>query len=430
MDHATPPHLRDLLRNREVGGLLAAQVTSEAGDYFIQVAVAALVLGRTHSALLAALTFALSFAPALFGGVLLAPFVDRVPRKWVLLYCDAARAVVVAILAVVALFQLSLLLVFALLLVAALFSVPFTAARSALLPDILPVQSEYLLVAGVSRTLNQANQVLGLTLGGLVAVLTTPATAFVVDAITFAVSFTLIATCLAARRAPLPAPGDRGGLRDGVRLIFRDPVLRLLVLFGWGAPLLLVAPESVALAYAHVHDVDSVGGLLMAAIPAGAAIGSLVVTRQQPSVAMSRMRPAALVSALPLLATALNPSPLLTGLLWLAAGFAQGFFMPVLFMTVNLVTPASYRGRVQGVAAGGFSAATAATYAVVGALADALSPTLAVGACGLVGLVLVAITTARWSARGITERATRANATPAATGQPTGSASTPSDVSR
>jgi MFS family permease len=424
VDAAAPQHLRDLLRNREVGGLLAAQVTSEGGDYFIQVAVAALALSRTHSVLLAALTFALSFAPALFGGALLTPFADRVPRKRVLLYCDAARAVVVAILAVVALFQLSLLLVFALLLLAALFSVPFTAARSALLPDILPVQSEYLLVAGVSRTLNQANQVLGLTVGGLVAVLTTPATAFVVDAITFAVSFVLIAVCLSPRRAPLPAPGDRGLLRDGVRLIFLDPVLRLLVLFGWGAPLLLVAPESVALAYAHAHHVDSVGGLLMAAIPAGAALGSLAVTRQPPAVAMSRMRPAALLSAVPLLATTVNPSPLITGLLWLAAGVAQGFFMPVLFMTVNLVTPASYRGRVQGVAAGGFSVATAATYAVVGALADALSPTLAVGICGLIGLLLVGITTARWPASGIPERAARGDTTPTAAGQPTGSAST------
>ncbi len=405
MSENATPRLRRLLRDREVSGILLAQVTSEAGDYFVQIAVASLALARTHSMLLAALTFALSFLPALFGGALLTPFADRAPRKLVLLCCDAARAVIVAALAVAALFQLSLAIVYALLLLAALFSIPFTAARSALLPDILPVQAEYLLVSGVSRTLNQANQVIGLTLGGLIAALTTPTTAFVVDAATFAVSFALIGLCLLPRRAPLRSPEDRGRLRDGLRLIMGDRALRLLVLFGWGAPALLVAPEAIALAFAHTRGVDSLGGLLMAAIPAGAALGSLAVTRQSPATAMARMRPAAMLSAVPLLATALNPAPLVAALLWLLAGLAQGFFMPVLFMTVNLVTPASYRGRVQGVAAAGFSIATAATYTIVGALADVLGPALAVGVSGLVGLALVVVSTARWPAARITERA-------------------------
>ncbi len=145
---------RELLLHREIRGVLLAQATSDIGDNFTRVAVATLVLIRADSALLSALTFAISFVPPLFGTPLLTPFADRLSRKSVMLLCDLVRAVVVAALAGAAWFEAPIAVLFGLLILSEIFGVPFRAARQAMLPDILPDQRQFLAVQGLSQTLN------------------------------------------------------------------------------------------------------------------------------------------------------------------------------------------------------------------------------------------------------------------------------------
>src|SRR5262249_28716251 len=61
----------------EFRALWIAQVLSVAGDQLARVALTLLVFNRTHSALLAAVTFAASVVPAFLGGIALAGFADR-----------------------------------------------------------------------------------------------------------------------------------------------------------------------------------------------------------------------------------------------------------------------------------------------------------------------------------------------------------------
>lgn len=396
----TSIRFRALLRDREVRGLLLAQATSDIGDSFTRIAVATLVLLRADSALLYALTFAVAFVPPLFGSALLTPFADRLSRKSVMVVCDLARAAVIAVLATMAWLEAPLPVFFVLLVVSELFAVPFKAARQAMLPDVLPEQQRFLAVQGLSQTLHQSAQVFGLVVGGAVATAVGPTTALALDTGTFLLSWLLIVTHVVRRSAALPGRFDVSTLLSDVRVsvseILSHPVRRAFVPFAWGITFVLVAPEAVALVYAREHGRTGFGAVLLACVPAGAAIGAVLVARCQPRRALALMRPAALVATVPLLLTGLDPGPVAVLGLWAVAGLAQGFCVPTIFMTVTLVTPPELRGRVVGFASSVFSMLTVAAYLANGALADLWTPALAVATTGAFGLFVVAGLIATW----------------------------------
>src|SRR5438309_10744808 len=86
---------RDVLANREFRAMYAAQALSVVGDQLARIAVALLVFSRSHSALLTALSYAVSYLPWVVGGPLLAGYADRLPRRSVMIATDLVRIVLV-----------------------------------------------------------------------------------------------------------------------------------------------------------------------------------------------------------------------------------------------------------------------------------------------------------------------------------------------
>lgn len=396
---------RSLLRQREFRGLVVAQVTSEIGDHIARVALASLVLSRTDSAFLAVLAFVVSFVPAVFGSALLGAVADRLPRKVVLLACDLARAAVVAAIALVAVDATPVWVLLVMLLLAETFSAPFEAAHRAMLPDVLPDPRDCLSGTGLMRVLHQADQVFGILAAGLVIALVGERAGLLIDAATFLVSFLVLAVSLrwrpASRQVPAGEEAHRtllADFREGWRLVFDDPALRALVVLAWSAAVFFIAPEGVALAYARADGAGpEIGALLMASLPAGAAVGAFFIARLEPLRQVGLILPLAVTSCAPLLLTSLAPPWELTLPLWFVSGLSQGLMVP-LMTTVNLVSPAELRGRVNGLAGAGFSLVTAASYLVSGALADLTSPAVAVTVGAVLGLALVGSAHRAWPA--------------------------------
>jgi hypothetical protein len=164
----------DARRSARTGSSAAGLAVQRIGDHFARFALAALVFQRSDSMLAATLAFVVGYLPGIFGGVLLAPFADRVPRKRVLLVCDAARAALVALLALAAVSSTPIWVLFVLLLASQLFSPPFEAARAALVPDLLPDSREFFAGTSLTRALYQINQVIGLTVAGVVVTAFSP----------------------------------------------------------------------------------------------------------------------------------------------------------------------------------------------------------------------------------------------------------------
>ena len=100
MSEPRPARYRDVFAVAEFRALFAAHLLSVIGDQFARVALTVLVFARTGSAALTALTYALTFLPAIVAGPLLSGLADRYPRRTVMVVADVARAALVAVMAV------------------------------------------------------------------------------------------------------------------------------------------------------------------------------------------------------------------------------------------------------------------------------------------------------------------------------------------
>ena len=402
----TRPSYGQVLSNREFGALFVARMLSDWGDHLARVAIAALVLNRSGSALLTAATFAISFLPGVFGQALLAPYADRLPRRTLLIVCDLLRALVVVLLVLAMTARVPLAVVLVLLFVIELIGTPFYAASAALLTEIFADRRMFLTASGLLSASGQLNQVVGLALGGLLVALFGAANALLVDAMTFVVSAVLLGAFVrgraAARDLGVPGLGDLlRDVREGMAYLRRDVPLRWLIALAWVMVLVLVAPEAVALPYARAHGQSTlVGGLLLAAVPLGAALGVVVVNRWAPVLQVRRLLPLATLAPLPLLPMAFNPPWQVAAALFALSGICQGYMVP-LMGTFSLLAPDAMRGRLNGLAGSGFALVSILALLLVGGAADLTSPALSVVLAASLTLIFLAITWRRWPHRAI-----------------------------
>ena len=86
------PSYREVLRAPAFLPFFLASSLSTWGDYIARITVAAVVFERTGSAVATAATFAVSMLPTVFGRMVLSPFADRLPYKYVLIGSHLVRA--------------------------------------------------------------------------------------------------------------------------------------------------------------------------------------------------------------------------------------------------------------------------------------------------------------------------------------------------
>lgn len=382
--------LGEVFRVPEFRWLWGAEVLSVAGDQLARVALAVLVYGRTGSAVQAAGVYALTFLPALAGGVLLSGLADRHRRREVMVAADLLRAVLVAAMAIpgLPLPALAVLLVLVVLLGA-----PFTAAQGALLPEILP-GDRYERGLAVRQITGQSAQLLGFTTGGVLVAAIRPGPALLADAATFAVSAALIRFGLADRPRPAAtgsaAPGE-AGTGSAVRGILRDPRRRALLALAWLVGWYVV-PEALAAPYAAQAGAGPAAvGLLMAADPLGSVAGAWLFVRHVPARLRERLVGVLAVgAALPLLPCLLRPGIGWTVLLWSLSGMASAAYLLQAQAGFVRATPPGERGRAIGVAASGLVAAQGVAVLAGGWLAEVWGAAAAVTAAAAAGAVLCA----------------------------------------
>lgn len=380
----------------EFRALWTAQVLSYAGDQFAQVAIAILVYHRTGSPFLTALTYALTYLPPIAGGPLLSSLADLFPRRRVMIVCDVLRIGTVGLMALPATpFPVLCTLLFFTVLIGA----PFTSARAALLPDVLP-GDKFVLGSAITSITFQASQIAGFVAGAAVVTMLGAHRTLAVDAMTFCLSAFIIFAGTKARPSPRREGDPKRSLwaisMDGVRIVFGNPVLRTLLLFGWLAGFVIV-PEGLAAPYAHsLHGTTFTVGLLMAAMPCGAVIGALLYGKLcAPSTRIRIMGWMAMLSCAPLIASAWNPPLPVILPLWALAGAGGAYQLAAAAAFVQALTPQT-RARAFGLAQSGLYAVQGIGILAGGAMAQAIGPTLAVGLAGLTGLTAATMLAMVW----------------------------------
>ncbi|MDP4505324.1 MFS transporter [Nonomuraea turcica] len=387
---------REVFAVREFRALLAAQLLSLAGDQLSKVAVSLLVFGSTGSAMLAAVAFGVSYLPWVVIGPVLAALADRFPRRTVMISCDVARAVLVTTLAVPG---LPVAVQVAVLFAASIFTPPALAARSATMSEVLHGDA-YVVGSGISSVSAQLAEVIGLAAGSVLLSLVSPRGVLLADAMTFALSATLL-TAFVVRRPAAPCSERTTVLRDtahGLRMILTSRRLRSFVMLAWVGAAFTTAPEGLMTAYAaYLHSGHATYGLLLAAMPFGAVCGAIVYGRFTTPASRWRLVPGmallSCASMLPIFAD--PPLPIVLTLLSIT-GYGTAFQIALNARFIQEV-PASHRGRAYGVAMAGLMVGMCAATAGAGALSDLWQdPPLVIGLCGLAGLLAMAPLLVRW----------------------------------
>jgi predicted MFS family arabinose efflux permease len=211
------------------------QVVSEAGDYFNNVAVLALVMEKTGSGMVVSGVFLSRAIPAVLAGPIAGVLLDRFDRRRIMIASDLLRALVAAGFVLTVhqqrpwlLYLLSALLMFA--------SPFFTAGRAAILPSIA-TREELHAANSLTQNTSWATLTAGTLLGGIGAAKLGYDAAFLINALSFVFS----AWCIwkiAYRPDPAAAAPRSSGARDfvdGLRYIGSIPLMTgiAMISFGW-----------------------------------------------------------------------------------------------------------------------------------------------------------------------------------------------------
>ncbi|WUH98761.1 MFS transporter [Spirillospora sp. NBC_00431] len=403
--HRRPPEeqatYREVFAVREFRALWLAQALSFVGDQLAQVALAVLVYDHTKSPLLTALVYALTYLPPIVGGPVLSGLADLFPRRTVMIVSDVLRAGLVAVMALVAMPVGALS---ALVFLTVLLGTPFTAARAALLPDVLE-GDRYVAGSAINNITHQGTQMLGFLAGGAIVAVVGTREALALDALTFGASAVILIGGLRGRAAPGRRERESFGLwrgtRDGIRLVFGDRVLRSLVLFAWLCAFYVI-PEGLAAPYAATFGGGAVTvGLLLSAMPTGMVVGAFLFSRfVRPANRLHAMGWMSMLACLPLIGAGLRPPLWGVVVLWAVSGVGSAYQLAANAAFVAAV-PASGRGRAFGLAQSGILAGQGVGILVGGAVAQVLGPETVVALAGLLGLSVAATLTLGWNqARG------------------------------
>ncbi|MDP4509648.1 MFS transporter [Nonomuraea sp. G32] len=391
---------REVIAIREFRALWYGQGLSLLGDQLAQVALAVLVYNRTHSALATASVYALTYLPSIVGGPLLAGLADRFPRRAVMLTCDLMRAGLVAVMAVPGIpFWALCTLVF----LVVLLSAPFSAARAALLPEIL-AGDRYVIGSALQNMTNQAVQMLGFAAGGAMIATMGPYRALALDAATFLGSALILISGVRRRRATHD-DGSKPSMwtmtRAGARLVFGSRKLRTLVLFAWLCGF-YVLPEGIAVPYAAklytgTLPVPVITGLLMAAMPTGTVVGAFLFSRfVSPPGRLRLMGWMAMLSCAPLVVTAMRPSLAVVLAAWFLSGIGGAYQLAANAAFVQSVPP-ERRAQAFGIVQSGLMAVQGIGILVGGFAAERLGPEPVVALAGITGVTCAAALAMVWT---------------------------------
>lgn len=390
----------EVIAIREFRALWIGQALSLLGDQLSRVALSVLVFERTESPLATASVYALTYLPPIIGGPLLASLADRYARRHIMIVCDLVRACLVALMAVPGTsFTVLCVLVFWVVLLSA----PFSAARAALLPELLE-GDRYVAGSALQNMTNQGAQMLGFALGGALIMAMGPYRALALDASTFLASALILVSGVRRRPAPAGTGGDRPSMwtmtRTGSRLVFGDPRLRTLVLFAWLCGF-YVLPEGIATPYAATltddpQQISFVAGLLMGAMPTGTVIGAFLFSRYvTPSKRLRAMGGMAMLTCAPLILCAMEPPLAVVLFLWFVSGIGGAYQLAANAAFVQCVPP-ERRGLAFGLVQSGLLASQGIGILIGGAVADEIGPAHVVALAGAAGLCVAAALAMVW----------------------------------
>jgi predicted MFS family arabinose efflux permease len=389
----------DLLRDRSILALLAAEVISTTGAQMTWLALPWFVLVTSGSATHTTFVVAAEVIGLALLGLPGGRVLGRLGARRTMMLCDACRAPLMLVIPVLhwtvgVSFALLLAVAFAL----GAFAAPHFAAEKVIVPELIGEDEQRVGEANaLFQGANRATILVGPALAGILIGLIGAAPVLVIDAATYVVALGLVAIFVPSR-PPVQQDEEARSIRTGLRFIKRDRLLRVwwptfaLGDAAWTAFFISV-PVLVLDRFGH-HA--SIAGLLIASFGIGALIGNAIsfkyLTRRFAGLAV--IATFAMFQALPLWFLWL-PLPVIgLAALILASGIANGLVNPSLHTITTLRVPAPLRPNVLTTAMVGWAVVNPLGLFVTGPVLDAFGTTPVLVGFAVVQTAMMAVVAA------------------------------------
>jgi MFS family permease len=389
----------DLLRDRSILALLAAEVISTTGAQMTWLALPWFVLVTSGSATHTTFVVAAEVIGLALLGLPGGRVLGRLGARRTMMLCDACRAPLMLVIPVLhwtvgVSFALLLAVAFAL----GAFAAPHFAAEKVIVPELIGEDEQRVGEANaLFQGANRATILVGPALAGILIGLIGAAPVLVIDAATYVVALGLVAIFVPSR-PPVQQDEEHRSVRAGLRFIKGDRLLRVwwptfaLGDAAWTAFFISV-PVLVLDRFGH-HA--SIAGLLIASFGIGALIGNAIsfkyLTRRFAGLAV--IATFAMFQALPLWFLWL-PLPVIgLAALILASGIANGLVNPSLHTITTLRVPAPLRPNVLTTAMVGWAVVNPLGLFVTGPVLDAFGTTPVLVGFAVVQTAMMAVVAA------------------------------------
>jgi len=368
--------------------LFASQALLVGGDTVKMLAFSVLIYAQTNSPGLSAAAYMIGFVPQVAGGMFLLSIADRVRPRGLMIAGELLRVAVCVLLAVAGLpVWAALLLVF----VTGVPTPVFSAARNAMLPEVLEGDA-FVLGRATITVMVAGAQIAGFSGGGLALAAVGPEWALLITAALSLLGAVVLRLGL-PDSPPRAAAGETPGMRDTVRTTLRvnrellaDRRVRGLLLAGWLPLLVFVGAEAVFVPYLTGLGSSSGAGLVLAATAAGMGLGNFVVGRFVSPEGRERLVfPLMLLVGVPLLGFAARPGVAVSAALAAAGCVFLSYNLGLQRPFVDAV-PADRLGQAYGLQNAGVMTAQAVGAMLVGALAEVVPPHQAIAWAGVAAI--------------------------------------------
>jgi DHA3 family macrolide efflux protein-like MFS transporter len=392
---------RPLLLTRNFGLVWSGQLISQIGDGISRLALLWFVYAITGSALKTSIIGLLQTIPPILLGPLIGVYVDRLPKKYLLIISDLLRAVLIGFIpCMVPVESFTVSMLYVLVLLHAIATAVFGPALTAAVPAIVP-KTQFTAANALLQSTTSLGIVLGPALSGLGIAAYGSQEVLCLNAITYLVS----ALCLSltsftdsdtAVRFSQASPSTlMQDLIEGFRYsVVNRPVILLLTgtaaLYTFGTAALtslfpVFARKLLDLGPVEIGYLWSAlgGGLLLTSIGLLWATGWTVKDRSKLIFSTS------LLSGTAVCALVWTPHPYHAGILMGLIGGGMGAFTPIAWGIIQELTPGHLIGRVLGLYGTGAMTSAIAGISSFGWITERYGP-----APGLLGIGIVMFATA------------------------------------
>ncbi len=331
----------------------SGQTISTFGSSVTGFALPLLVFKLTNSPLNLALTLVFTVLPYLLFGLAIGAWVDRTNRKRVMICTDCVRALVIALLPLLALLgQLSVWWIYAVSFINATLTIGFTAANFAAIPSL--VEPDDLVAAnGYIQASFSTASIIGPLVAGLLLALVPLPLLLLIDAASFLVStasLLLVKGSFNTRTSEKKATEGIGNdILEGLHYVLHSPILfwlvLLLLLFNFILPTADV--QIVLYAKQWLRASDTQIGLLYASDGVGVVVFSLLTNRLRKRwsfgvVTLGSMMILGLLTAL-MAFTHGYPAVLV---IWALRGGTDVIFLISTYSMTQMIVPNALLGRI------------------------------------------------------------------------------------